>query len=179
MYRGGGRKTAGSSNAVIAVIVVCIVLAILALSAAAAVFAGTSNYLDVELAALFYYNLLRNVAADPTAVDKPGLQDGAVTTGKGLLAYLERTGAESRGKLEAKRLSEERWQMRDEIRTEAKARAAKAAIEREYEVLIHAYTNAERADRGMKPLRLSGELSAVAGLHSLDMLEGGFFDHVW
>lgn len=178
-YRGGGRKVTGNNNTTVVVVVVCAILAILALSATAAVFAGTSNYLDVELAALFYYNLLRNVYADPAVVDRPSLQDGDVTTGGGLLAYLERTGAESREKLEAKRSSEERWKMRDEIRMEAKARAVKkAATEHEYEALIHAYTNAERADLGMKPLRLSGELSAVAGLHSLDMLEGHFFDHV-
>lgn len=177
--RGGGRRAAGVNSAAVIIAVACVILAILTLSAAAAMFAGADNYLDVELAALFYYNLLRNVDAGLAAVDGSGPQDDAVTTDNGLLAYLERTGAESREELEGKRRVAEFWKMRDEIRTETKERAAaKAAIQRGYEALIHTYTNAERADRGMKPLLLSGELSAIAGLHSLDMLEGHFFDHV-
>jgi len=44
--------------------------------------------------------------------------------------------------------------------------------------LLHDYVNEERTKNGLKPLSYDYELAAVAQIHSEDMAENHFFDHV-
>ena len=47
----------------------------------------------------------------------------------------------------------------------------------EIEKQVHIYTNLERENHGLPPLEYNNELSGIAKLHSLDMLERDFFEH--
>jgi len=47
----------------------------------------------------------------------------------------------------------------------------------EIEKQVHHFTNLERQKHGLEPLEYNIELSSIAKLHSLDMLERDFFEH--
>ena len=153
----------------------CLIVAFCSLSVIGTSLAGSDNYLDVELSMLFYYGILQDVTDQTNMESIMEIIENQDTTK--VITYIDEKGAIVKDSLKTKRINDENRRLAEEAKREKEEKAEKREIEREYEVLIHAYTNEYRAEHGLRPLQLSEEISTVARMHSQDMLDNGYFAH--
>lgn len=153
----------------------CLIVSFCALSVIGTMLVGSDNYHDVELSMLFYYDMLQDFTDEANADNIRQIVVNQDTAKLG--NYINEKSTKVKDSLNDKRAEDEQRRLDENAKREKEELAKKKEIEREYEVLIHAYTNEYRVNQGLGPLQLSEDISRVARMHSQDMLDNNYFEH--
>ena len=165
-------KNKASKKKKISSVFVCLIVCFCVISISGTILLDSNDYTDVELSMMFYYNILigiiyeDEIQKDILSFDKEKLFD-----------HIDEKGTLVKEELKNKRIEDMNHRIQEDAKREKVELAKKQEIEREYELLIHAYTNGERVKYGLEPLHFSEDISKAARMHSQDMLDNDFFEH--
>ena len=154
---------------------VFLVISFCAISIIGSVIIGSDNYLDIELSMMFYYDIITEIIYN---FETQEIIDTILNLNMERIdVYFEEKGIKVQEELKNKRIEDENHRLQENLEREKAELVKRQGIEREYELLIHAYTNEERTKHGLGQLVLDENISNVAILHSQDMLDNDFFEH--
>ena len=165
-------KSKGNKKKKVSFVFVCIIACFCVISISGTMLLGSNDYADVELSMMFYHDILTGV------IYEDEIQKNILSFDKEkIITHIEEKGTLVKEKLKNKRIEDENHRIQEDIERVKLELAKKQEMEREYELLIFAYTNNERIKHDLNPLQLNERISSVARLHSQDMLDNAFFEH--